>query len=438
VRVRFIDEAAEYQTGGAAARVDAPKGGGAEDVDLALVTDAGAARRVAARRLRAVQAERDSLRLPLGPLEALRREAGDRVTVEGFEGLWRVTRVDADEHPSVTLARCETGDSPAVPERWAEPARGVPGAATFGPPLVHVLDLGPLPGAEMDTRPLIAASADPWRPLEVWAGPSAEAMSLRARIDRPAAVGVTLEPLGSSTGRRLDRSSLTIQIEGGRPEARAWAALASSAGLIAVQAPDGEWEVMQHLGAELVAADTWLLTGFVRALAGSDPAAAALKPSGAAVVLLTSAVVRAETGSAERGVELTWRATPGGDAAAGSTTVTQAWRGLAARPWAPAHLGAETQAGGDVRFGWMRRARLGGEAWDGEPPLSEEAERYRAEVIAPNGSLLRGWETGAEAVIWTAAARAEDVPGGSATGLRLRVRQGSASFGWGAAAELAL
>jgi hypothetical protein len=414
VRVRFVDEAADYQTGGAAVRAEAPGGAGAEDLDLPLVTDAAAARRVAARRLRRASAERDALRLPVGPLEAMTREPGDRVEVAGRDGLWRVVRVDADERPSLSLVRCEGGDAPAAPEPWAEPGVGDPPLAAFGPPVMHVLDLGPMPGSEADGRPLVAASADPWRPLSVWAGLSAEALTVRARVERPAALGVTLDALAPASGRRLDRSRLRVRIEGGRPEARSWAALASGAGAARGAGADGEWEVMQHLGAELVEPDVWALDGFARALAGSDPAAGQAKPAGAAVVLLTAAVVRAETGAAERGADLLWRAAPADGPAGGlGTAETVApWRGLALRPWAPAHLRAERLASGDVRFGWTRRARLDGERWDGEPPLSEEVERYRVEVLAADGAVLRAWEVGAGTALWTAAEQAVEAPGG--------------------------
>jgi hypothetical protein len=436
VRVRFIDEAADYQTGAAAART-AAVGGGSEDVDLPLVTEPAGARRVAERRLRTIRAERDTLTLEVGPLEALRREPGDRVVVEGRNGLWRVARVDVDERPSLTLTRCEAGDTTSGPEPWAEPGGGEPPLAGFGPPVLHVLDLGPLPGAEADTRPLIAVSAEPWRPLSVSAGLSAEALTVRARVDRPAAVGVTVTPLTAGSGSRLDRGALTVRVEGGRPSARSWAALTGGGGLLAVQAPSGEWEVLQHLGAELVEPDVWRLDGFVRALAGSDPAAAQVKLAGASVVLLTGALARAEIMAGERGADLLWRAAPadGPSTGLGATEITTAWRGVALRPWAPAHLRSTRRPGGDVVFSWVRRGRLSGEGLDAEPPLSEEAERYRAELLSATGAAVRAWEVGGEAAVWTAAEQVEDFPAGAPPGLRLRVRQGSAVFGWGAPAE---
>ncbi len=429
VRVRFIDETAEYQTGAAAVRAEDGEAGGSVDVDLPLVTEAAAARRVAARVLRRSRAARDTLRLSVGPLEALRREIGDRVTVEGRTGAWRVERVDADERPSLTLTRCESVDGAAAPEEWGEPPGREPPDAAFGPPLLHVLDLGPLPGAEGDVRPLVAVSGDPWRPVEVRAGPNEEASTVRARAERSAAVGVTLTALAAADGRRLDRSSLTVRIEGGRPEARSWAALTSGRGHLAVQAPDGAWEVMQHLGAELIEPDVWRLETFVRALSGSDPAAAQEKPAGAAVVLLTDAVVRADVMSAERGASLSWQA--------GRTQVEAVWAGLSLRPWSPAHLRTQTLAGGDIAFGWTRRTRVGGEAWETDVPVSEEAERYLVELL-DGAAVRRRWESGAETAVWSAAEQAADYPDGVPAGLHWRVRQGSATFGWGAATERAL
>ena len=435
VRVRFSDETAEYQTGAAGASTEAAEGGGTEHLDLPLVADAETAERIAARRLRQARAERETATVHVGPLEALRRTPGDRLAWAG--GLWRVARAEADEQPRLLLMRMETADAEAARSPGWTPAEA---ARASGPPVLHVLDLPGLPGAETDARPLIAAAAEPWRPLEVWAGSSAEALSVRARADAPATVGELLEalpPRAPGTDDRWDRSStLVLRLEGRAPESRSTAAVLAGANALAVRARSGEWEVLAFETATPVGPETWALTGLLRAGAGTDSAAAETKPAGAPVVVLDADLPRAEVAQAERGTGLSWRAAPAGGPAAGpgSASVEATWRALQLRPWSPVGLAAEALAGGDVRLSWVRRSRLHGDGWAGEPPLSEAAEAYLAEVLDGAGAVVRSWETRTAAVVYGAAELAADW-GTRPASLRLRVRQGSAGWGWGAAAE---
>jgi hypothetical protein len=165
---------------------------------------------------------------------------------------------------------------------------------------------------------------------------------------------------------------------------------------------------------------------------------AALTPAGAAVVVLDASLVRADLALAERGLPLTWRAAPAGGAASGpamSETV-QTWRGLSARPWSPAHLRVRPQAG-DAVVTWVRRARLAGDGWDVEVPLGEEREVYRVEIL-DGQAVVRTVEASAPTFTYTAAQRAADFPSGPTGPLAVRVAQGSALFGWGAASTALL
>ncbi|MDP8916835.1 MAG: hypothetical protein M3M95_06495, partial [Pseudomonadota bacterium] len=95
---------------------------------------------------------------------------------------------------------------------------------------------------------------------------------------------------------------------------------------------------------------------------------------------------------------------------------------------------ARRTPGGGLRLTWTRRARVGGDAWDGEPPLGEAAERYRVEVV--NGAeVVRAWEVSEPQASYSAELMVSDFPGGGPNPLRVRVRQGSDVFGWGAAAQ---
>src|SRR5690606_27964035 len=117
------------------------------------------ARAAAARALEAGREER--LTISLGPLEAMRIEPGDTVSVEGDGRDWRVLRFDGDESPSAVLEPVSTvrmGEDDAVAIA-SEPA------AVTGAPFLRILDLPPLIGAETDPRPIAVVASNPWRPM---------------------------------------------------------------------------------------------------------------------------------------------------------------------------------------------------------------------------------------------------------------------------------
>jgi hypothetical protein len=437
LRLRFIDEAADYRIGALTVRRDPAEGGGTRVLDLPVVGLAGLAEQVGRRVLACDRAARDSRTVHLSPLTALKLEPGDRVALEPGGPAWRVSSVEHDERPRAALERVEIvppagGGAPDwTPSPPSEPA---------GPPLLHLLDLPALPGAEADARPLVVAGLEPWRELDVHAGADAAALSIRARLSQPVGVGETLTDLPAGPLHRLDAAArLTVRLEGALLESRPLAAVLAGANALAVRGADGDWEIVQFLSADLVAEDCWTLTGLLRGQLGTDPAMAALTPAGAPVVLLADGLARGQTTLAERGVALVWRAAPAGAPAGGEamTETTFVWRGLAWRPWSPAHLRLTPGEGGDLAFHWVRRARLDGDAWDGEPPLSEEQEVYRIEIL-DGEAVVRAAEVSVAAFTWTAAMQAADCPGGVPEPVVARVAQGSARFGWGATTQRSL
>ncbi|MFY8209354.1 MAG: baseplate multidomain protein megatron, partial [Caulobacter sp.] len=183
-----------------------------------------------------------------------------------------------------------------------------------------------------------------------------------------------------------------------------------------------------------IAPDVWRLSGLLR---GQRDGAASegVIPTGAAVVLLDEAVVPISVAAFERGTSLTVRAAPAGGppSGAGMTQVGTVWTGRALRPLAPAHL-RKRMIGGDLSLSWIRRARVGGDVWEGEVPLAEGVERYRVRVL-DGPAVLREVEVATPSFVYAAALRAADAP---SSGARLEVAQGSSLYGWGAVATTSL
>lgn len=435
VRLRFIDETADYQTGALSVRRDPAGAGDTTVIELPMVMSAPQAEQIARRALSRALAVRDEGVAYLSPLTALELEAGDVIEMEAVDGLWRVVRLDLDETPRAHLEACEPAQAPsAVLPDWT-PAPSVEPAAA---PVLYVLDLPPLSGSEEDTRPVVAAAVDPWRSMDVFAGPSVAALTVRARATQAAGVGVTLSTLEPGPLHRFDEASrLTVQVEGVLLQSAEEDAVLSGANALAVLTPAGEWEVIQFRTAVAVAEDTWELSGLLRGQAGSDPAMVTT-PVGAAVVVLGDGLERADVSQGERGLPLIWRAAPAGGPPSGSAMTETAftWTALGLRPWSPSHLKLTSNPGG-LALSWIRRARLYGDSWDGEPPLGEETELYRVEVL-DGAAVVRTEEVTSPAFLYTTAMQATDFPSGTPDPLTVRVRQYSASYGWGAPSTRAL
>ena len=427
LRLRFIDAARDYQAGALIVRREA--GQGTRDADAPIVLVASEAQAVARRMLAADEAARRARIVHLSPSAVRRIETGDRLALDG--AAWRVQRLDLDERPRATLVPVVAGYGVASSVDWTPAPPRDPAA----PPVLHVLDLPADERLAEDARPVIAAAGEPWRPLDVHAGAGVETLTVRARIGAPATLGETLTDLAPASPHRLDRSAtLTVRMEGDALASAPLAAVLAGENALAIQAASGEWEVLGFTSAELVGSDVWRLSGLLRGQRDGAATEAAIQ-AGAPVVLLDEAVVPMGVAAFERGAPLLVRAAPAGGPPSGPamSALATVWTGRALRPLAPAHL-RKRQVGGDLQVSWIRRARVGGDVWEGDVPLGEAFERYRVRVL-DGAVVLREIQVEAPAFVYTAAMRAADGASGAA---RLEVAQGSSLYGWGVPAQMGL
>jgi len=432
-RVRFIDEAADYQTGAVTARADdsAAATGGGVDMDLPLACGDGLARAAAERALDTEGAE--TITLSLGPLEVLRLEPGDVLQLEGRSGDWRVNRVTADETPSAVL---EAVGPRRRGEDQGDRREGEPPSLT-GAPFLRLLDLPPLSGSEEDARPLAAVAAAPWRTMRLHAGPTAGALTARAELETSATVGMLIEPLAPGVRHRWDEvNTIVVRVEGAAPQSAPEAAVLSGANSLAIETPAG-WEVVQYRTAALVGGDVWRLSGLLRAQQGADLEMRAGAPAGSVVVFLDERLSRAKIGRNERGLPLVCRAGPAGAAPGGSgfREISFTLRDLHKRPWSPAGLVADPGAEG-VTLRWTPRVRLYGDGWDGEPE-AVDPPRFRLRVM-DGETVVRTFQVEGATATYASVDLVADFPAGPTATARVVVAQWGEAFGWGSEAEIAL
>jgi hypothetical protein len=157
------------------------------------------------------------------------------------------------------------------------------------------------------------------------------------------------------------------------------------ANAIAVENAEGEWEIVQFQNAELNAPGRYKLTRLLRGQRGSEHARRNPVAAGARVLMLDTALGQPGISPDEVGLPIVWRAGPANRDVADDSyleqTVTITGKGR--RPLAPVHVkGVKYYGTGDVTISWIRRTRLGGDAWEQvEVPLGEGSEAYEIDVM---------------------------------------------------------
>jgi hypothetical protein len=384
-RVRFIDGERDYLIGAASARRLDRAEGGVAIIDAPLVTDADMAEALAQRVLSDRRAGNETLQINLGPAQ-MALEPGDAIKLGDRPDAFEITRIDDAEHRQLELRRVRPALAGQV--NGGEPS-APPVPALAPSPAFSIIGLPPLPGSEDDERPLAAIFASPWLGVHhLHAGAS---LTRRASVTRSAIMGELVWALWPGPVDRWDDGNVVrVKLYGGALASAEADAVLNGANIFAVDAGDGEWEVLQARSCVLVEPNVYELRGFLRGVLGSAHAMRAPHPVGARIVKLDTRLARCEIGAHEWSEDILFAAPPWGALATDTRTATQtiALPNAASRPWPPAHLRARRIAGGDVAISWVRCARTGGDAWGaGDPPLGAMAESYRLHIL--DGAIVK-------------------------------------------------
>lgn len=434
VRVAYHAGDGAYEAAVAEARLGPGPARRVEAAELGVAMAGETAQDAAERLLHGAHAADEEARFVLPP-SSLALEAGDVALVETGRGEvpMRVDRVIEGAAGASRAMTARRVDAAAL-RRARAPAR------TIRPPQLPAREPVELVAFEVpapdQTEPalLIACVATPWPgPVSVWrddaAGPPL------ATLDGPATMGALALPAPDAAPGRWAGGALEIALFGGALAALSEQRVLAGGNRAALRHDDGSWEALQFAGAELVAPRRWRLTGLLRGQAGSEAALAAPAGEGARFVLLDAAVGRIPIAVSAIGAPVRLIVGPSHlpPESAAHRVVEVAPEGLGLRPWAPAHLAARREPDGALALSWVRRARLGGDAWGVvEPPVGEEVERYR--VTARMGdAVVRQVDVAAPFWRYGAAEQAADAaPGGALGGaLTVSVAQLSATVGPG-------
>jgi hypothetical protein len=300
------------------------------------------------------------------------------------------------------------------------------------------LDLPLLSGAEDPAAARVAISADPWARTAVYSSADGEGYVLETVVERGATVGVTETDLPASAPGVWDRGPpLRIRLFGGSLASVTDLGLLNGANALAIGDGSGEWEVLQFARAEIVGPETWAVSRRLRGQAGTDALMPQVWPAGCRVVLLDDGPVQFPLAEAMVGVSKLYRYGPARRSPDDPSfrEVSQVFRGVGLRPYAPVRLKVRRREGGEIDLSWIRRTRIDGDRWDGlDVPLGEAVERYLVRVIL-GGSVRREEQTAVPFWTYSSAARAAD---GVTGAFHVEVAQISDRFGPGLKARIGI
>lgn len=297
------------------------------------------------------------------PMSQLGLETGDVLVIDDKDTLWKTVEIE-DRSIQRELSLIEY----VVPPPGllgTEPPSDVSDSPVYGAPELLVIDA-------LGDAPLVAAAGNPWPGrVSVKAGSDQSNLTERADIESPALMGQVLNNGSSGPLGRWDRAlRITAEVPGRQLSSISVASLLGGANQMLIETEAG-WELAAFQTAELIAVDTYRLSGFLRGLQGTAPGAIS---NGARFVMLDTSVKPAALMGEEVGVELNWRTETSGILGDVQRHTYDARGALAYRP---GHLRGQRN-GTTIELSWTRRSADIHESW--ALPETSNAGEFLAEV----------------------------------------------------------
>jgi hypothetical protein len=317
-------------------------------------------------------------------------EVGDILKIGNAR--WRITSIADGEARKIDAVAYEGAIYDAPPAVVRIAGGTVP--SLYGPPDMAMFDLAILPSGA-NAAPWLAAQASPWPgQLALYKKTGIASFTFNKFIPSQATMATTLGTFPKGLTYRIDYSfNLDVLMRSGALTSISKDEFLNGGNLVAIGTAATGYEVAQFLNAELIAPNTYRLSGWLRGQGGSEPEMLNVRAAGENLILLNTAVLQPELSATELGLEKTWRLGPAqldhGHASFMEFTYTGQRKAL--RPLSPAFIKSSTDASG-VALSWIRRGRVDADSWDvTEIPLGEDSESYRLEIF--DGATLKRSET---------------------------------------------
>lgn len=301
------------------------------------------------------------------------------------------------------------------------------------------LDLPLINADQSSFGPYIVVSSYPWEgPVIVWSGDDDLSYDVSAVIEGSTHFGRTLSDLSECQSCILDRGpALRIELNFGELSSIDLLGLLAGKNLIAVGDGSVEnWEIFQFQDAVLVAPGVYEISTRIRGRFGTENNILFKWPIGSFVVILDASIRRVPFDVEMRNVERHYRIGSLDEGVESDDLIHDivAFKGLGLRPYTVAHPKLEKLSDGSHFFSWIRRARVGGDSWEGyDVPLQEENELYSFSVISSEEVTIRNCIVERPSFTYLPSLRVEDAIGDT---YFVEISQISLQFGAGPSTKL--
>ena len=441
IDVVHLDEARDYQSSTATVRKQVGRSESVTTISLPIVLSIEQAQAIGQRALREIWQGREAVDIRL-PTRAVRLDATDLIEVP-VDGVYRRIRATSVTYgkPGLVLLRGIATDG-GIPEFYTAPtgSGAIPPSAAepVAPVRVELLDMPIMVDAHEASSASFYMASCPvgvgrFRGTSLFQ-PTADGLDyvVASIAGLPSVMGETVTALGVGPAWRWDRvNSVTVQLDYGSLQSLADERVLAGANAALI----GD-EVIQFAQAELIGEGRYRLSRLLRGQRGTEHEIISHPIASRFVLLDPSRQPRPTFGVSRIGSSIAWRFAPVPQGPAGDLSeelvFTNTGNGL--RPFSPVYLQARRDpVSGDVNLSWIRRTRLGGDAWLSEVPLGEETEAY--DVLVMSGSTaLRTTRVAAPTLLYTAAQQSADF-GSLPASITWRVAQVSRVYGRGVASE---
>lgn len=277
----------------------------------------------------------------------------------------------------------------------------------------------------------VAATADDFQKVALYKSSlnDGTSYSLLDTIGSPATAGTASNALGDGPVNFFDElNTVTVVLKHGTLAGLSKASVLNGGNPALL----GD-EVIQFRSAELIAANTYKLSGLLRGRRGTEWATTTHQANERFLLLNTSFIKQEQLNVSDIGRPIDYRCAYMGYSDATDISFTSTGAGYL--PYAVCHVKGDRDAEGNLKLSWKRRTRIGGN-WRAyvDAPLSETAESYQVEIVSGT-QVVRTFNASAPEVTYAVADQRKDL-GGAKSAVKVRIYQMSEKVGRGRMKEV--
>ena len=431
-RVSFIDEKIDFQIGSTGAQRQTTTSSRVSELRFPIVFPESTARKISEVVIQESWAARESMEVSLPPNKiALDPGDGILVNLSDRDFSFRINQVSKGENLEISTQGIDTTIYDAFSFGSGKSNSDV--VTVFGKTVLRFLDIPLVSGDELSPwAPRLAAYQKPFPSAVNIYEDTGSDLILNDQIFAPTQMGVLAADLPAGPHEIIDEGNI-LQIDVNDTDFQVLSDtennVRNGSNAIAVQTPNGDWEVLKFVNSSLQSGRRYNLSRLFRGQLGTYPVMENPIPAGQPIVFLNAETMTILDISESRKFDtIDWRYGPNVYPTGSLFYKSESHTGKAVGqlPYPVADIQFFKENANDVRIEWKRQTRFGGESFESSVvPLNEDAEMYEIDLLDSSDVLISTVSTTSPSYIFIFAPSI----------FKVRIYQMSASVGRGRPAQ---